>query len=62
MKVKDLKEILKNADDDLDVEIYDGNYSIPASFAEVVECDDLNCDECGGDGSCHPKTFCVFAD
>lgn len=62
MTVADLKKALENVPDDMEVEIYDGRGGDPVQWACVVQCDDLNCPDCGGKGTCYPPKFVVSSD
>ena len=59
--VKELKQALENIDGDLPVEVYTGS-TLLVDFVQVVQCDDLNCYECGGEGTCQPPAFVIFAE
>jgi hypothetical protein len=59
--VKELKKAIEKLPDDMPIEVYSGQVFL-IDFVDVVECDDLNCQECGGNGTCLPPTFTIFAE
>lgn len=62
MTVAELKNILKNVSDDMEIEIYEGGDGLPVIWANIVQCDDLNCPDCGGEGTCYPPKFVIASD
>lgn len=63
MTVKELKEKLQNIPEDMRVEIYTGREpSYDIFWAEIVSCDDSECNKCGGDGSCVEPVFIISCD
>lgn len=60
--VADLKKAIKDVPDDMPVEVYSGPGCLLIDFIQVVQCDDLNCHECGGEGTCMPPTLTIFAE
>ena len=62
MIVAELKKILEDVSDDMEIEIYEGRGGLPVIWAAIVQCDDLNCPDCGGEGKCYPPKFVIASD
>lgn len=62
MTVAELKKALENVPDDMEVEVYDGRGGDPVMWANIVQCDDLDCPDCNGEGTCYPPKFVISSD
>jgi len=60
--VGELKRMLEKIPDDMEIEVYNGRGEDLIQWADIVQCDDLDCPDCGGDGTCIPPKFVISTD
>jgi predicted methyltransferase len=60
--VGELKKAMQNIPDDIPIEVYEGRGNNLISFVDMDICDDLNCPDCKGEGTCRTHALVIFAD